>query len=71
MANVFAAKYEDMDVDELEFELEDLSRAIEAERSWGSELQSEAGRKLLSQKVNDLIAEANYIRKRIRELVAT
>ena len=65
----FADNYEEMAVDELEFALEDLNNAIVIEKH---KLQHTCSPRRIEKHWNniwELEAEADYVRKRIKELV--
>lgn len=61
--------YAEMDIDELEFALEDLNHAIENEMSWLSCLLGGA-LEVAKENVRKLKEERAYVRKLIRELMA-
>lgn len=61
--------YDGMDIDELEFELEDLDRAIENEKSWLTVCDSPEAKAVVMEKVRKLKEERAYVRKLIKELM--
>lgn len=60
--------YAEMDIDELEFALEDLNNAIENEMSWATCLTHEA-LDVVRENVRKLKEERAYVRKLIKELM--
>lgn len=61
--------YAEMDIDELEFALEDLNNAIENEKSWLSDAFGEEAKQVVKENIKKLRTEAAYVRKLIRELM--
>ena len=61
--------YDGMDIDELEFSLEDIERAIENEMFWLADAHSTEIRELAKQNITKLREEAAYVSKLIRELM--
>ena len=58
--------YDGMDIDELEFALEDIERAIRNEKSW---LDDAFVGQLAMENITKLREEAAYVRKLIKELI--
>ena len=65
----FAELYADMDIDELEFALEDLNNAIENEKSWLPTCLTPESMDFVKDHIKKLKAEAAYVRKLIKELM--
>lgn len=61
--------YDGMDIDELEFELEDLNRAIENEMSWLTDAFGLETKQVAKENIRKLKEERAYVRKLIRELM--
>lgn len=61
--------YAEMDIDELEFALEDLNRAIENEKSWLPTCLTPEAMDLVKSNIKKLKEERAYVRKLIKELM--
>lgn len=60
-------QYADMDIDELEFELEDLYNAIDDRENWLQRDYPLELKKLIEQDLKKLQIEAAHVRKLVRE----
>lgn len=61
--------YSEMDIDELEFALEDIDNAIENEKSWLSTCLTPEAMDLVKENIRKLKEERAYVRKLIKELM--
>lgn len=59
--------YADMDIDELEFELEDLNNAIKNEEIWSLACLTPDEMDMRMENIKKLQIEAAYVRKLVRE----
>lgn len=61
--------YSEMDIDELEFELEDLNKAIENERIWLHACMTYEEMDMRNENIRKLTEEKLYVLKLIKELM--
>lgn len=61
--------YSEMDIDELEFALEDLDNAIENEKSWLPTCLTPESAEFVKSHIKKLQEERAYVRKLIKELM--